>query len=138
MRLRFRERPRSHPCDAQHRGAESRSRRRLGSARPPLRGDLHKESPMRFHRFAIAAAMSCAITGLASAHEVEQGKGQLGKVTFANSCDAKVQADLQRAMAMLHSFWFTAGEQTFRRVLEQDPRCAIAHFGIAALMMNNP
>lgn len=93
---------------------------------------------MRFHRFAIAAAVSCAITGLASAHEVEQGKGQLGKVTFANSCDAKVQADLQRAMAMLHSFWFTAGEQTFRRVLEQDPRCAIAHFGIAALMMNNP
>jgi tetratricopeptide (TPR) repeat protein len=93
---------------------------------------------MRYHRFAIAAAISCAITGLAVAHEVEQGKGQLGKVSFANSCDAKVQGELQRAMAMLHSFWFTAGEAAFRRVLQEDPGCAIAHFGIAALMMNNP
>jgi hypothetical protein len=72
------------------------------------------------------------------AHEVEEGKGKLGKVAFANSCDAKVQTELQRAVAMLHSFWFSAGERAFRQVLDHDPGCAVATFGVAAILMNNP
>ena len=31
--------------------------------------------------------------------------GRLGKVSFATSCDPKVQADFEKAVAMLHSFW---------------------------------
>ena len=74
----------------------------------------------------------------AAAHKLEEGNGQLGKVTFANSCDAKVQKELQRAVAMLHSFWYSAGEKAFRHVLEDDPSCAVANWGIASLLMNNP
>src|ERR1700686_4940640 len=43
-----------------------------------------------------------------------------------------------RGVAMLHSFWFGAGEQVFRNVLAQDPSCAIAYWGIASLLMLNP
>lgn len=95
---------------------------------------------MRIHVVAQAAvaALSCALIGAVAAHEVEEGTGRLGKVSFANSCDAKVQGELQRAIAMLHSFWYSAGEKAFRHVLEDDPSCAIANFGIAALLMNNP
>jgi tetratricopeptide (TPR) repeat protein len=93
---------------------------------------------MRITPIAAAAAVSLALASGAWAHEVEQGKGQLGKVAFANSCDAKVQGELQRAVAMLHSFWFGAGEQAFRHVLEDDPGCAIATFGIAAILWDNP
>jgi hypothetical protein len=32
---------------------------------------------------------------------------QLGKVTFPTSCDPKVQAQFERGVAMLHSYWFT-------------------------------
>src|SRR5688572_21197567 len=39
---------------------------------------------------------------------------------------------------MLHSFWFGAGEKTFRDVLAQDPSCTIANWGIAAILMSNP
>jgi hypothetical protein len=85
-----------------------------------------------------AAALTVALAGPALGHEVDEGKGQLGKVDFANSCDPKVQKQLQRSVAMLHSFWFTAGEKAFRHVLEDDPTCAVATFGIAALLMNNP
>ena len=74
----------------------------------------------------------------AASHEGDLPSGQLGTVSFANSCDAKVQKELQRAVAMLHSFWFSAGEATFRHVLAEDSSCAIATFGIAALLMNNP
>ena len=93
---------------------------------------------MRFHRLVTAAAFVSALVGPSQAHEVEEGKGRLGKVSFANSCDAEVQIDLQRAVAMLHSFWFSAGEKAFRRVLDDDPTCGVATFGIAAILMNNP
>src|SRR5688572_22829306 len=39
---------------------------------------------------------------------------------------------------MLHSFWFGAGEKTFRDVLAQDPSCTIANWGVAAILMSNP
>ena len=63
---------------------------------------------------------------------------KLGKVTFPTSCDPKVQAEFERGVAMLHSFWFSAGEKTFRDVLAQDPSCAITNWGIAAILMSNP
>ncbi len=93
---------------------------------------------MRFTPPAAAAALSFVLVMPAGAHEVEEGTGQLGKVNFANSCNAQVQKELQRAVAMLHSFWFSAGEKAFRHVLADDPDCAVAHWGIAALLMNNP
>ena len=93
---------------------------------------------MRLHPLATAVALSCTMLGAPLAHEVEESKGQLGKVAFANSCDAKVQGELQRAVAMLHSFWFSAGEKAFRHVLDDDPACGVASFGIAAVLMNNP
>ncbi|MBC5782270.1 hypothetical protein H8N03_04890 [Ramlibacter sp. USB13] len=71
------------------------------------------------------------------AHD-EDGKGVLGKVDFENSCSQAVQADLQRAVAMLHSFWFREGMQTFRSVQQRDPECVPAAWGIASLLMDNP
>ncbi|MGH6814516.1 MAG: hypothetical protein ACREC6_02315, partial [Hyphomicrobiaceae bacterium] len=59
---------------------------------------------------------------------------QLGMVSFANSCKPEVQAGFTRAVALLHSFWFREGEKTFREVLEQDPGCAIATWGIATIL----
>jgi hypothetical protein len=77
-------------------------------------------------------------TGHAPAHDTPEGKGQLGKVSFSTSCDAKVQADFDRAVAMLHSFWYSYGEKAFRDVLARDPGCAIATWGIASILMSNP
>ena len=93
---------------------------------------------MRIAPIAAAAALTMVLAGPSLGHEVEEGKGQLGKVNFANSCDAKVQQELQRAVAMLHSFWFSAGEKAFRHVLDDDPSCGIATFGVAAILMDNP
>ena len=51
---------------------------------------------------------------------------ELGKVDFANSCAIAVQPQLQRAVALLHSFWWDQSERAFRDVLRQDPSCSIA------------
>jgi len=63
---------------------------------------------------------------------------QLGQVSFANSCAPSAQANLERAVALLHSFWFREGEKAFRATLESDPGCAIATWGIATILIGNP
>jgi predicted Zn-dependent protease len=67
----------------------------------------------------------------------ETGAEKLGKVSFPTSCDRKVQPQFDRAVAMLHSFWFQQGEKAFREVLERDPSCAVANWGIAAILIGN-
>ncbi len=79
-----------------------------------------------------------AVCGVAQAHDADSQSGPLGKVTFPTSCDPKVQPAFERAVAMLHSFWYSAGEQAFRDVLKNDPQCAIATWGIASILMSNP
>jgi tetratricopeptide (TPR) repeat protein len=84
------------------------------------------------------SALVLLCPAVAPAHDDDEVKGKLGKVNFENSCDAKVQPLLQRGVAMLHSFWYSAAEKTFRDVLAQDPTCAIATWGFASIMMSNP
>src|SRR6266850_3681326 len=67
-----------------------------------------------------------------------QSTDQLGTVNFQNSCSPAVQGSFQRSVAMLHSFRYGETEKTFREVLAQDPSCAIATWGIAAILMSNP
>jgi tetratricopeptide (TPR) repeat protein len=93
---------------------------------------------MRSNAFSAAVALAISVISVAAqSHQVE-GQGQVGRVKFMNSCDPKVQPLLETGVAMLHSFWFSAGEKTFRDVLVQDPSCTIANWGIAAILMANP
>jgi tetratricopeptide (TPR) repeat protein len=63
---------------------------------------------------------------------------KLGTVSFANSCSPEVQQSFERAVALLHSFWFKESTSTFRDVLARDPGCAIATWGIASNAITNP
>ncbi len=78
----------------------------------------------------------------ASAHDDDDapytGKEKLGHVSFAVSCNAAAQAEFNRGMAMLHSFWFDPAIKSFRQVLAHDPSCGIAHWGIAFMAIGNP
>jgi len=80
-------------------------------------------------RSAIALAFTVATASAAWAQPAEK----LGSVAFANSCSEAVQPNLQRAVAMLHSFWWGEGDKAFREVLQKDPGCAVAGWGIAAI-----
>jgi hypothetical protein len=62
----------------------------------------------------------------------------LGSVTFATSCSAAVQPQFNRAVALLHSFQFGPAIQGFNAVLAEDPGCAIADWGIALSVWQNP
>jgi tetratricopeptide (TPR) repeat protein len=66
------------------------------------------------------------------------GHEKLGSVNFANTCSPAVQADLSRAMALLHSFWWGATVKAFNEVAQKDPSCGIAHWGVAMAVLENP
>lgn len=54
---------------------------------------------------------------------------KLGTVSFPTSCKPATQPEFNRAVALLHSFAYAAAEEAFRSVAEQDPQCAMAHWG---------
>ena len=83
-------------------------------------------------------AIAIAVTALTIAAARAESAEKLGTVSFANSCSAAVQPQLQRSVALLHSFWWGEGDKSFHEVLQQDPGCAIATWGIAALAIGNP
>ena len=61
----------------------------------------------------------------------------LGKVSFPTSCDPNVQPEFERGVAMLHSYWFGTAGRTFRAILEKDPNCAMAYWGMAVDLLGN-
>lgn len=54
-----------------------------------------------------------------------------GKVNFPISCEAAAQAEFTRGVALLHSFFYEEARRAFTSVAEQDPKCAMAQWGIA-------
>jgi len=77
------------------------------------------------------------ITAALNFSALGQQDEKLGKLTFPTSCDPKVQAEFERGVAMIHSYWFLIARRTFEGVLQQDPTCAMAYWGIALDLLNN-
>jgi tetratricopeptide (TPR) repeat protein len=82
----------------------------------------------------VAGLVTAAITGSAFGQQQEE---RLGNLSFPTSCDPKVQAEFERGVAMIHSYWFLIARRTFEGVLQQDPSCAIAYWGIAMDQLGN-
>ena len=89
----------------------------------------------------LASASIAALVALSSPQlllaesDVDQ---QLGSVHFKTSCNEVAQRRFDRAMRYQHSFWYTAGREVLDQVLKADPTCAIAYWGIALSLLDNP
>ena len=59
------------------------------------------------------------------------GDGQFGKVEFGTSCSEKVRANFNLATALLHSFEYGEAEKVFAKVIDEDPDCLMAYWGVA-------
>ena len=94
--------------------------------------------------FGLAAFASAAVamaSGVsAQTGDVPKGKSvdELGRVVFQTSCTPQAQAQFERALAMLHSFFYPETIKAFSAVAETDPNCAIAYWGVAVSVRPNP
>jgi hypothetical protein len=63
---------------------------------------------------------------------------KFGEVNFPISCSAETQTQFNRAVAMLHSFFFPETVKAFTALATQEPSCAMAFWGIAISQRPNP
>ena len=64
-------------------------------------------------------------------HHHQLTQEALGSVHFLTSCSRSVERGFNRAVALLHSFQYEQARQAFAEVLNQDPHCAMAQWGVA-------
>jgi tetratricopeptide (TPR) repeat protein len=55
----------------------------------------------------------------------------LGHAHMDTSCSPGVSVDFDRALALLHNFWYARALEAFTKVAQRDPDCAIAYWGAA-------
>ncbi len=56
---------------------------------------------------------------------------KLGRVHFPISCNQIAQDQFDRAMALQHSFWYEEAGKAFSAVINMDPNCSMAYWGVA-------
>lgn len=89
------------------------------------------------HAHAKRILLAGLLAGALSGSSFSQQDESLGKLGFPTSCDPKVQAEFARGVAMIHSYWFTIARRTFEHVLQEDPNCAMAYWGVAIDLLGN-
>jgi tetratricopeptide (TPR) repeat protein len=85
-----------------------------------------------------AIAVTFISASFVHAQAQRPGGEHLGTVHFQTSCAAPVGEEFDHAMALLHSFEFPDAIAGFKRVLQRDPSCGIAQWGIAMSTWGNP
>jgi len=68
----------------------------------------------------------------------QSAPGQYGTVHFPVSCKPGVQEQFERAVAMLHSFFYPETVKAFEAIIASDPDCAMAYWGLAISQRPNP
>jgi len=90
---------------------------------------------------AVIVAVTLAVLGGADIASGQTGGSpveKLGPVHFPTSCSASAQPQFDRAVALLHSFWFGEAIKGFQAVALADASCGIAHWGAALAWLGNP
>ncbi len=79
-------------------------------------------------RASLAAAV---LTAVVASTVVADDADRIGQVRFPVSCSPAVQKPFERAVALLHSFWYLEAAKAFTAVAQTDPDCAMAFWGLA-------
>jgi hypothetical protein len=91
---------------------------------------------------ALAALLILSAPRPAAAHDDDARADKpgeiIGKVHFPVSCNEAAQQEFDHALALYHSFWFDPANEAYKKVLELDPKCGMAYWGLALSALGNP
>src|ERR1700744_1145477 len=97
-----------------------------------------QESVMREFLWVTSLAAVTMLGPCAPAIAQENADQKLGTVHFATSCNETAQRRFDRAMRYQHSFWYSESKEIYQDAIKADPECAIADWGVALSLLNNP
>jgi hypothetical protein len=87
----------------------------------------------------IMCAQLATVLALAQNEHADHAAGEnLGTVHFPISCSPQAQRQFDRAVAMLHSFYYPETIKAFTAIATTEPSCAMAYWGIAISQRPNP
>src|SRR5713101_6294515 len=97
---------------------------------------LATEVVMKLSRLFLLAFLAMLLLPLTPrAQEMDQHKHEtgekLGRVNFSVSCNSEAQQQFNRAVALLHSFWYEEAAKGFAEVTKTDPKCGMGYWGVA-------
>ncbi len=88
-------------------------------------------------RTLLAFLLATPLTLFAQAH-VHDGHdhgapdlGNIGRAHLQTSCSEAAQKEINRGVALVHSFWYAEAEKSFRRAAAADAECGMAWWGVA-------
>lgn len=95
--------------------------------------------PAAVAAFALTLALAGCVQDSAAQTGTEEAAAptDLGSISFPTSATGPAQAQLERGVAALHSFWYPEAEAAFRAAREADPGFAMAYWG-EAMTHNHP
>src|SRR5215467_10448873 len=87
----------------------------------------------------IAAALPVTLLPQHEGHEHSSAVSEegLGRAHMQTSCSPAVSIDFDRALALLHNFWYARAFERFNQVAKNDPDCTMAYWGVA-MTYNHP
>ena len=93
----------------------------------------------RFIFAMLVTSLGVTSLGVAASPGAQHGHGSegVGKAHMETSCAPAVQAPFDRALALLHNFWYARALTRFQEIQKEDPECAMAYWG-AAMTFNHP
>src|SRR3954462_5018051 len=90
-------------------------------------------------RYGIARVLfASAVIALHDHAAARAAEERLGEVNFPISCSEDSQQQFNRAVAMQHSFFFPETVKAFSAIVEHEPSCAMAYWGVAISQRPNP
>jgi tetratricopeptide (TPR) repeat protein len=118
--------------------AENRDQARRRPIADPSRREIMNK-PLALVVILVMCALQLLLTGPeAVAQSAQSGAGRYGTVHFSISCRPGAQEQFERAVAMLHSFFYPENVKAFEAILAADPDCAMAYWGLAISQRPNP
>jgi hypothetical protein len=96
---------------------------------------------MKFLNLLLCTTWALVLTFFSQVNQHQQpdpaSEEGFGRVHMDISCSASVDGEFDRAVALLHNFWYARARERFNQVLKNDPACAMAYWG-AAMTYNHP
>jgi tetratricopeptide (TPR) repeat protein len=79
----------------------------------------------------LGAAASLLLVGLLAGAVRGATTDQLGQIVFPAGCSQEAQPEIEKGVALLHSFQYKESEENFADAVKRDPKCAIGYWGEA-------
>jgi tetratricopeptide (TPR) repeat protein len=96
-----------------------------------------KQLKSTFSIILISLFVFSAVLGYAKAQSLTDSEEKsLGKVDFAISCSKDLQTRFNKGLALLHNMMYLQAEKEFKAIVELNPDCAMAYWGIAMTLFH--